>query len=150
MCIEPCTVHNAQQAVQDRRASTSLPPQVDAVAMGRLQKTVYQIYASSKIPPRLVIILQVDASRHFQIRRDVRGRVSLLCPPSVSQPRKTIIRLHVRVLPVFPPRFPPNPGDMSGTARPQSVDSALRPSPVGPRTATLTQDCAREERIAIF
>lgn len=118
--------------------------------MGRILQTLSQIWASSEIPPRLVIILQVDASRHFQIWRDVRGRVSLLCPSPISEPRKTIIRLHVRVLPVFPPRFSSNPGDMSSTAWPQSVDPTLRPPPVGPRTAILTEDCAREERIAIF
>ena len=97
-----------------------------------------------------MVIPQVDTPSHLQIRRGVRLRFGLSCPPSISQPSEPVARLHIRILPILPSRFSPYPRDMGGTPWPQAVNPTARPSTVGPRTAVFTQNRPREEGIAIF
>jgi hypothetical protein len=103
-----------------------------------------------QIPPRLMVIPKVNTPSHLQIRRDVRIRLGLFSPPSISQPRKSIVRLHIRVLPIFPSRLSPYPCDVGSTAWPQAMDPTTWPSAVGPGTAVLTEHCSREKGIAVF
>jgi hypothetical protein len=103
-----------------------------------------------QIPPGLMIIPKVNTPSHLQIRRDVGIRFGLFCSPPISQPRESVARLHIRVLPILPSRLPSHPCDMGCTAWPQSVDPPAWSSAVGPRTAVLAQDCSWEESITVF
>lgn len=103
-----------------------------------------------EIPPRLMIISEVDGPRHLQIRRGVRLHVRLSFPPSISKPRESISCLQVRVLEIFPPRLSSYPCHMGCAAWPHTVNPAARPSAVCPRAAILAENCPGKERIAIF
>jgi hypothetical protein len=108
------------------------------------------LHVVSKIPPRLVVIPKIDTPSHFQIRSGVGVRVRFSVPPSISQPRESILRPHVRVIEIFPSRLSSHPCDVGSTSRPHAVNSTSRPSSIGPRTAILAENCPREERIAIL
>jgi hypothetical protein len=103
-----------------------------------------------QIPPGLMIVPKVNTPSHLQIRRDVRVRLGLFCPPPISQPCESIARLHIRVLPISPSRLSSYPRDVGGTAWPQAMDTTTWPAAVCPRTAVLAQDCSREESVTIF
>lgn len=105
---------------------------------------------ASEIPPRLVVVAEVDAPRHLQIGRGVRLHVRLPFPPSISQPRESIPRMQVRVLKVFPSRLSSYPRHMGSAAWPHTVDPTTRPPAICPRAAILAENCPGEEGIAIF
>lgn len=105
---------------------------------------------ASEIPPRFVVVAEVDAPRHLQIGRGVRLHIRLPFTPSISQPRESIPCLRVRVLKVFPSRLSSYPRHMGSATWPHTVDPATRPPAICPRAAILAENCPGEERIAVL
>lgn len=97
-----------------------------------------------------MIISEIDAPRHLQIRCGIRLHVRLPFPPSISQPREPVLRLQVLVLEIFPPRLSSHPCHVSSAAWPHTVNPATGPAAICPRAAILAENCPGEERITIF